>query len=1055
MWTVFFRNGHLLWITVIVLLVAGISALRALPRLEDPRMANRNPIVVAPFPGASPERVEALLTEKLEEALQEVPEIKELESQSRAGVATIAIELVDEVDDSTNDAVFSEIRDRLSTVKLPIGADAPIFDDQRGAVAFTFIQAFVWTSDTPPQLGILRRHAKDLADRLRTLPGTELVRLYGVSKEELTVLVDRTKLATLGLSPSDVAQAIADADTKKPAGQVRGVGADIPLEVRGQVDTVSRMQTIPVRSGNGGSVVRVSDVAEVQRRWESPVTEIALADQRRAIFVAARVKPGQRVDRWADSARGIADDCRGEVGGGVSLVTTFDQSRYTEERLGSLAGNLLAGAVVIMSVVLVIMGWRSALLVGSALPLVSGATLFLLLVSGGSLHQMSVFGMIIALGLLIDNAIVVVDEVRKSRLRGNGRSDAVRETLRHLAAPLLASTLTTIFAFAPIVLLPGNIGDFVGAIGTSVILAVGCSLIVALTVIAALAGRYGPASLDPRGRRWWRDGVNPGPAAPIYRQVLLRSLRYPLLAMSLAALPAAAGFLLFGQLGNQFFPRVDRNMFQAELWLPPESSIANTRHVAAQVETKLREEQEVRGVHWLIGGSAPSVYYNLVMNQDQAAHYAQAVITTDSASSVKPLLRRLQPKLDREFPQAQIVVTQFAQGPPVEAPVQFRLYGPSVQELQRLGDRLRLALQRHEQVLHTQVTMPRGKPKLWVDINQDAARLAGLSLSEVAGQLEGSFQGAVGGSLLEETEELDVRVRMPDVLRSSFEAVLSTPLVRSAAGGWVPLASLGDLKLLPEIGGIGRKDGQRCNTIKGYVTNDALPIEITEQVLRRVKADGLVLPPGYRLELGGDAEAEDAAVASLAKYLPLLATLTAATLVLVFRSVALSLLLGTVAGLSIGLGLMSTWLFGFPFSFNTILGSLGLIGVALNDSIVVLAAIRGNTLARNGDLEAIVDEVSGCTRHILSTTLTTAGGFVPLILAGGDFWPPLAVVIAGGVLGATLIALGYVPAGYVLHLRLKCFAASFLTAGVNKSPDDRCVIPANRELDRGQIAEAI
>ena len=402
------------------------------------------------------------------------------------------------------------------------------------------------------------------------------------------------------------------------------------------------------------------------------------------------------------------------------------------------------------------------------------------------------------------------------------------------------------------------------------------------------------------------------------------------------------------------------------------------------------------------------------MNQDGAANYAQGIVTTRSKETVKQLIRELQRDLDRQFPQTQLVVTQFGQGPPISAPIQYRIYGPSIARLQEIGEQVRLLLQQHPGVLHTQVTMPRGKPKLWIDADENAVRLAGLSLSDVSRQLQGNLEGSIGGSILEGIEELPVRVRLPQAGRDNIMAIRSTNLVSPSGDRWIPLAAVARAELRPEIGEIGRKDGIRCNTIKGYVKNDALPIDVTREVLGQLDASGFELPPGYRLEIGGDSEEEAGAIGNLKTYVPVLVTLTVATLILVFRSVALSIVLASVAVLSVGPGLLSTWLFGFPISFNTILGSLGLIGVALNDNIVVLAAIRANPLARAGDHEAIVEEISDSTRHILSTTLTTAGGFIPLILAGGDFWPPLAVVIAGGVIGATLIALLYIPATYVL-----------------------------------------
>ncbi|MEM9703294.1 MAG: efflux RND transporter permease subunit, partial [Planctomycetota bacterium] len=424
----------------------------------------------------------------------------------------------------------------------------------------------------------------------------------------------------------------------------------------------------------------------------------------------------------------------------------------------------------------------------------------------------------------------------------------------------------------------------------------------------------------------------------------------------------------------------------------------------------------------------PSVYYNLVENSDGQADYARGVVVADSFEDVKALLAKAQPRLDDAFPDAQIVLSQFAQGPPVDSPVMIRLFGPDVAMLQTLGDEVRAAVQRHPKTLHARTTMPRGVPKLWVDADEDEARIAGLSLADVADRLRADLDGVTGGSVLEGVEELPVRVRAPDDYRADLQTVASArfalPSRDADADGrgtngpsWIPLAAIGDLTLRPETGGVTRRDGIRCNQIKGYVTGDALPIEVTRDVLADLEESGFTLPAGYTIEAGGDSEKEGEAIASLARYLPVLLTLTAATVILAFRSILLAGLLGAVGLLAVTLGLLSTWAFGFPISFNTILGTAGLIGVALNDSIVVLAALRADAGARRAEPDAVARVVAGATRHVLATTLTTVGGFLPLILSGGDFWPPLAVVIAGGVAGATLLALGFLPAGYCLLVR--------------------------------------
>jgi len=1017
--TLFFDNRSLLGVSIAVLLVAGVSAFLTLSRLEDPRITNRNPIVLTPVPGASADRVEALVTEKLEESLQDIAEIKDIESTSRAGISVLAIELDDEVVQGENERIFSKIRDQLGDAErlLPPEAASPDLDDERDPVAFTLITALTWRGDGEPGMGILGRLAEDLGDRLRNVPGTELVRLYGEVDEEIRVTIDQAEAASLGLSTRAVAEALAGADVKESAGTLRARDRDMQVEVEGEFGTLERIRRVPLRDGEGQAVAQVGEVAEVERTWEEPPIEMALSDGRRGVLVAARMETGAQIGRWAEAAKGIVRDFRAEAGGGVGVEVVFDQSGYTLERLRELGGNLLLGAGVVMVVICLTMGFRSSLIVGSALPLTVAAVLFGILMTGGQLHQMSIFGMIIALGLLIDNAIVVVDETRKRRERGMAPREAVAETLGHLAAPLFASTLTTALAFAPIVLLPGNAGDFVGYIGGSVILAIVSSYAISMTVIAALAGRYGRFASSAGGRSWWRHGLPGRWLSDPARRVFELGLRVPIAMMLLAALPAIAGFGVSPSLGREFFPPVDRDMFDIRVWLPRQSSVERTRKVAESIEAVLREREDVERVHWLVGGSFPSVYYNLTMNQDRSSHYAQGVVDATSPEAVEAMIPELQAVLDERFPQAQIVMRSFGQGPPVSADVEFRIYGTSVETLQALGETVRRELQGHPAVLHTRTSLPRGEPKLWVAADEDESRLAGFGLSDLAGELRGQLDGYTGGSVVEDLEELPVRVRTGGVRREAVSGLASASFPRGA-GSWTPLEALGRVELRPELGGVTRFDGVRCNIIEGYTREETLPIDVTREVKAALSEAGFEAPRGYRVELGGSLEQDKEATANLVQFAPVLGTIMVAALVLTFGSVKLAGVLVAVGGLSVGLGLLSTWSIGFPVSFNTILGTLGLIGVAFNDSIVVLAAIREEEGARRGDPRAMAEAVLGCSRHVISTTLTTIGGFLPLLLlVGGDFWPSLAIVLAGGVGGATLLALVFVPAAYSLVMR--------------------------------------
>ena len=627
-------------------------------------------------------------------------------------------------------------------------------------------------------------------------------------------------------------------------------------------------------------------------------------------------------------------------------------------------------------------------------------------------------GMIIALGLLIDNAIVMADEVTKRKAKGKSALQAVTESVNHLFLPLLASTLTTIIAFMPIVLLTGGPGDFVGAIGRSVMLAVGFSFLLAMTVTAALAGIFAKPSPASVKSRWWRDGIGHPRLTTAYRWLLAAAVRNPVSGIALALFLPLSGFALARSLGNEFFPPTDRDMFEVRVWMPNDSSVYNTRDQAVALEETIREFPEVTRVYWLVGASFPRVYYNLPMDQDNSAHFAHAIVSTESNEATKRVIEELQTRLDDRYPGAQILVRQFRQGPPVVADIEYRIYGTSVAELQTIGERIRRTLQADPEVLVAQDTMPRGEPKLWLEADQDQARVAGLTLNQIGAQLQSSLEGQTGGTMIEDLEELPVRVRYRDERRQDLASIASTNLVSAGAHGWIPLSAVGKLTLRPELAGTTRYNGVRSNIIKGYTTTEALPINVAQRVLSRLDAEGFKLPNGYRLELGGTVEQEEETRSDLMKPLPILVVFMAAILILTFRSVLLASVLGVVAIMSVGMAILSTWLIDFPISFNTFMGTFGLIGVALNDSIVVIAAIRANPRAAAGNPDAMVEEVMGTTRHVISTTLTTIGGFLPLIvIVGGDFWPSMSIVLAGGITGASIMALFFIPAAYMLLRR--------------------------------------
>jgi multidrug efflux pump subunit AcrB len=1008
------RNLHLLVLVVVVLFVGGANALLTMPRLEDPRLTNRNPLVLTFLPGASAEQIEAQVTEPLERALREVAEVKLIESTSSLGVSSIAVEMIDTVDDTA--PVLADLRSALTRAErsLPAGTSRPFLDDQRGAAAFGVVFALRWRGPGEPDLALLSRHADDLADRLRRVPGTEIVRVSGDAAEEVRVEPVPGELAARGLGHGDLARALAAADTRLPAGSLRGDGSDRLVELDGTFDDLDRVRAVPLVA-QGGASVRVGDVADVRRAAAEPPVAIGRADGERAVFVAARMVPDRLADQWTAAVRAAAEAHAADLAGTLAVDVVFDQSRYTNARLADLGSNLALGAALVWLVVALVMGWRVGSLVAAVLPLASAGILIVLQVLGVPLHQMSMFGLLVALGLLIDNAIVMCDAVADRRRHGLAPTAAVDAAVRELALPLFASTLTTVLSFAPILLLAGNVGEFVGTIALSVIVSLCVSLALALTVVAALAGLL---PLPPA-----RTGTPAGAVAANarVRSRLAASLAHVLRPRALALLavvPAAAGFALAPSLREQFFPAADRDQFQIELWGDDGASVAETARLVERIDAFLRGDERVTSTFWLAGQSVPSVYYNQILEQDDAPAYAQGVVVARGAAAAKEVVRRCERELARLVPEAHVVVRPFAQGPPIDAPVVLRLLGDDLDALQAGGDELRALMASAPGVVSTRASLAAPLATLALALDESALRAVGLTADDVSREVRVRLDGAAGGEVIEGTERIPVVVRGSGAERADEAALASlalvAPGVRTLHGPLeVPLAAVAEVGVGTRLPAITRRNGERVNELYGYVGAQDLPIEVLRGVLARIASAGFEPPAGVRLELGGDAAESDAATAQLVRYVPLLGTLTVATLVLVFRSVWIAALLLAVGGLSAGYGLLSLWLGGYPLGFNPLIGLAGLVGVTFNDSIVVLAAIRADADARRGERAALTRVVHGCRRHVWATTLTTAVGFVPFLVAsGGDFWPPLAVVIAGGVLGATPLALWFVPEVY-------------------------------------------
>ena len=1018
-----YTHSRYLWLSVLVIVMVGVASLNALGRQEDPTITNFFANITTFFPGAEPRRVEALVSKPLEKTLRRIAGVNKVHSTSSTGVSAVNVELYETLSDEEIERTWSEVRNAVDDARprFPPGVLEPVFDNER-TVAYVRIIALSSAPGYEVSLPLLSRVAEDLAERSRNFPGTRLVEVFGAAREEIRVDVNEQALRSRGIGMRELTRALRGADPRMASGRASGASNDLLIEIAGEFTSAQRIAAVIVRTDGAGGAVTIGDVAEVYRAQQTPPRSAAYTDGRPGVLLGVAMQEGLQVDRWSRDFGAFLNAYRAQAAAGIAIQTSYDQAGYTERRLREVTENLAIGVLLVLLVLLFTLGLRAAAVVAVILPLCTLASLLIMYQIGLPIHQMSVTGLVVALGLLVDGSIVMTDEVRKRLLAGEQAIDAIGASVARLRTPLLSATATSILTFVPMVLLPGPAGDFMGSIAKAVVIMLATSLAIALVITPVLAARFLPGGLHA-GRRWWQTGMPGAAAGRALARALDWSVANPVGSVALALVLPLSGFLAFPTLTAQFFPGTDRDQMLMRINMPPGRSINDTYRLVRELDKRLRDEALIRRIDWTLGESAPPFYYNLVRDREGIPTYAQAMILTRDENRTDELIRRLQRQVDTQHPEARIVVQGIDQGPPVAAPLEVELFGPDLATLRRLGEAFRERMERIAGITHSTTSLVAGAPKLVFKLDEQRVRRAGLELASVAESLDAALRGRIGGEVLEGTQRLPVRARLNEAQWGSAEQIASLRLALPRAGDAsgvlksISLSTLGRFELVPANSPITRKNSERLNTIQGFVTRGMLAEEALQDLQRILKADPVALPAGYRYQFGGDSDARANVVHNLMAPMGMIAAALIATIVLTFNSWRLSALTFTVFVLSVGLSLLSLAIFRYPFGVTALIGVIGSMGVAINAAIIILTALQLDKDAMRGDPRAVREVVMDSSRHIVSTTVTTFGGFLPLILEGSQFWPPFALAIAGGVLLSTVVSFFYVPPMFMLAYR--------------------------------------
>lgn len=1016
-----FHHPRYFGLLIICVLAVGINSFANIPRQEEPTLTNFIGTITTFYPGATPDRVESLVTKPIEDELRKISELDKLKTTSSTGVSFVSIRLDETLPEAELERVWSEIRDAMAdaSTRFPTGVSAPSFDNDRSQ-SFTAIVALSGRDGADIPLSLLGRLAEDFADQARNQDGTKLAEVFGEPVEEIRVAVDEDALISRGLSLQQVSGALQAADARVSSGRSTGAGMDMLIELSGDFDSLTRIREVIVNTAANGSATRISDLGRVYKTSITPPPSMVMVQGKPGILVGIAMEDGGQVDRWATQFQAVLDNFIATAPHSVLIEKTFDQSTYARSRLIDVTTNLAIGVVLVLLVLLFTLGWRAAVVVAIILPLCGLLSMMIMERSGMALHQMSICGLIVALGLLVDGSIVMTDEVRKRLLEGHSPYDAIAGSVNRLRIPLVSSAATTILAFLPMAVMPGPGGDFLGAIAQSVIIMLVTSALLALIVTPVLAAWLLPRSAE-NIRHWYTGGIDSGRAGKALTGAIDWSLHHPAAAIALSLSLPISGFLAFPTLTAQFFPGTDRDQMFIQVKLADGRSIYDTQAMVKRLDERLRSDALVRRVDWTLGESAPPFFYNMYRTREGIPSWAEALVLTRDENQTDELIRSLQLELDADFPEARIIVRGIYQGPPVSAPLEIEVHGPNLAILKSLGEELRERMARTPYVIHTNAGLIGGAPKVVFHLDEQRLRLANLQMVDAAEALNDSLRGRIGGEVLEGTERIPVRVRLAEDNWGTPDKIadIRLPLPANLGnGGGLPLNALGRPALEPSQSPISRLNGVRINTIQGFITRGVLPEEALKLLAADLEANPIDLPPGYRIVYGGDADERAKVVNHIMAPMGLIMSALLATIVLTFNSWRLSAVSVLVCICSMGLSLLSLAIFQYPFGVMSLVGVIGSIGVSINAAIIIMTALQASPGAMQGSPYAIRTVVMDSSRHIVSTTVTTFGGFLPLILEGSQFWPPFAMAVAGGVLLSTIISFFLVPPMFMLVNRL-------------------------------------
>ena len=1008
---IFLERPRILFLTLAFILLSGISSLFSVPIQENPELAERWGNVGVFYPGASPERIETQVINDLEIKLREIVEIDELDSIISQGYSKTHIELEDSVPPDKIEETWSRIQGKLDQIIPP--DEATVILNRTAGPPITLEYIIDWNGDGEPPIIMMSRLAQQLKRKLSSIPLTKETAVYGETDEEIIVEIDSAKMSSLNLTYGDVANSIRSFDNKKPVGVISNNNSEFLIRLKDNINSPQKVGEIPVKIINQSEIIRLQDIGNISIEPASPVEDIFLYNGKQVISVSATGTMSQRVYDYVDRVEAVVEEMRQVLPEEFSINRIYDESIYVSSKFSELIKSFSIAAFFVLSLSFLLLGIRPGLIVTAILPFSVSLVLLGCRLIGLPLHMTSITGIIIALGLLIDNGIIVVEDYKFRRSQGLSVKESINETLIQLTTPLAAATGTTVFAFMPIVTGEGSSVEFVGGLAITVIMSIIASLVLALIMVPVLMS-YMEKIPYFANIKVHEEGYRNEKLLRKYKTFLTWAFEIPRRAILVSISLPFLGFLLFNTIDKDFFPSSDRDMFRVHIDLPENSSSIKTAEKAKLIREQILQSDliEIEKDYWFVGRWMPRVLMNIVggMEKTGSNNSAQAVFFARDYYEMIDKLPELSRLIVSKNPDTTIYIDSFYSGPPFFSDIRYDIFGDDENVLLELGSELELIINDAPDISHTRSEATSSNTNVEFEFDSSNISLAGKNTELMVNELFAANNGLVISSMLDSNIEIPIRVK--GLVNSSDITGDSSSISISNSDSIDFIGNYSKTSLNKSPSTITRISSQRVNIVEGWVWTGTLASETESYIHDEVERFKKNLPPGYSIKQSGEAEVRGDSQSQIWSSAIVYIFFITIGLVFALNSFRETALILSVAFLSMGLSFVGL-IVGFQnFGFIATIGAIGLIGLSINDSIIVLSHIKERARKSLMTKSDLIEVVIRSTRHIITTSLTTLGGFVPLIFAS-IFFRPLAWAMSVGVLGATLTALLYIPAMYI------------------------------------------